>query len=168
MLKADLALEMEAVASCKARSPIARSVQRLCQPRPVRRILDNEEEHVDTLETQFEMIERMGTPELHPAASEGGRRTKLAAGRHMATIPSTDGSGRIVTLDIIRGVAVMGIFSVNIIAFAMIDAAYSIRRAYGGCHGPSLACCGLANIDHHRRQDADASSRCCSGRRCCW
>ena len=31
---------------------------------------------------------------------------------------------RIVTLDIIRGVAVMGIFSVNVVAFAMIEEAY--------------------------------------------
>ena len=31
---------------------------------------------------------------------------------------------RIVTLDIVRGIAVMGIFSVNIVAFAMLEAAY--------------------------------------------
>ena len=41
---------------------------------------------------------------------------------------------RIVTLDIIRGVAVMGIFSVNVVAFAMIEAAYFNPAAYGG-HG---------------------------------
>ena len=39
----------------------------------------------------------------------------------MATTAPTD---RFVTLDVIRGVAVMGIFSVNIIGMAMIDAAY--------------------------------------------
>ena len=42
----------------------------------------------------------------------------------MATIPSTATPGRIVTLDVIRGVGVMGIFAVNIIGMSMIDAAY--------------------------------------------
>ena len=45
---------------------------------------------------------------------------------------------RIFSLDMIRGVAVMGIFSVNIIAFAMIEAAYFIPPAYGGWHGADL------------------------------
>ena len=39
---------------------------------------------------------------------------------------------RILSLDVIRGVAVMGIFSVNVIAFAMIFPAYFNPRAYGG------------------------------------
>jgi uncharacterized protein len=56
----------------------------------------------------------------------------------MATLPSTEDSSRIVTLDIIRGVAVMGIFSVNVIAFAMIESAYFNPASYGGYHGPSL------------------------------
>lgn len=56
----------------------------------------------------------------------------------MATLPSSDDSKRIVTLDIIRGVAVMGIFSVNVIAFAMIESAYFNPGSYGGRHGPSL------------------------------
>jgi len=51
-------------------------------------------------------------------------------------IASTD---RIASLDTIRGVAVMGIFSVNIIAFAMIEAAYFNPSAYGGWHGTNLA-----------------------------
>jgi bacterioferritin len=40
-----------------------------------RRILDSEEEHVDTLERQFEMIERMGLEnyvQLNAKAEEGG------------------------------------------------------------------------------------------------
>ena len=37
----------------------------------------------------------------------------------------TEPGPRIATLDIIRGVAVMGIFSVNVIAFAMIEQAYA-------------------------------------------
>ena len=45
---------------------------------------------------------------------------------------------RIFSLDAIRGVAVMGIFSVNVIAFAMIEAAYFNPAAYGGWHGASL------------------------------
>ena len=49
----------------------------------------------------------------------------------MATDPSTDAGRRIVTLDIIRGIAVMGIFSVNVVAFAMIEAAYFNPAAYG-------------------------------------
>jgi len=57
----------------------------------------------------------------------------FALGEPMAT--STD---RIFSLDMIRGVAVMGIFSVNIIAFAMIEAAYFNPPAYGGWHGADL------------------------------
>jgi uncharacterized protein len=40
-------------------------------------------------------------------------------------------TGRIATLDIIRGVAVMGIFAVNVIAFAMPFQAYFNPSAYG-------------------------------------
>ncbi len=56
----------------------------------------------------------------------------------MATLPATETSDRIVTLDIIRGVAVMGIFSVNVVAFAMIEAAYFNPKAYGGHTGADL------------------------------
>jgi uncharacterized protein len=45
---------------------------------------------------------------------------------------------RILTLDVLRGVAVMGIFSVNVIAFAMPESAYFNPAAYGGTHGASL------------------------------
>jgi uncharacterized protein len=48
-------------------------------------------------------------------------------------------SDRILTLDVLRGVAVMGIFSVNVISFAMPEAAYFNPSAYGGTHGASLA-----------------------------
>ena len=47
-------------------------------------------------------------------------------------------TNRIFSLDVIRGVAVMGIFSVNVIAFAMIEAAYFNPPAYGGRHGADL------------------------------
>ena len=46
---------------------------------------------------------------------------------------------RIVTLDIVRGVAVMGILAMNIIAFAMPQPAYQNPAAYGGAEGVDLA-----------------------------
>jgi uncharacterized protein len=48
-------------------------------------------------------------------------------------------SDRLLTLDVLRGVAVMGIFSVNVIGFAMPDAAYLNPAAYGGVSGANLA-----------------------------
>lgn len=48
-------------------------------------------------------------------------------------------SDRIVTLDLIRGLAVMGIFSVNVIAFAMIESAYFNPASQGGASGANLA-----------------------------
>jgi len=49
----------------------------------------------------------------------------------MATIPSEVRSKRIATLDIVRGVAVMGILAMNIIAFAMPFQAYFNPTAFG-------------------------------------
>ena len=46
---------------------------------------------------------------------------------------------RILSLDVIRGVAVMGIFSVNVVAFAMIFPAYFNPGAYGGTTGADFA-----------------------------
>src|SRR5947209_4548792 len=46
---------------------------------------------------------------------------------------------RIATLDIIRGVAVMGILIMNIVAFAMPEPAYDNPAAYGGHTGADLA-----------------------------
>lgn len=51
---------------------------------------------------------------------------------------TTTTSDRIFSLDAIRGIAVMGIFSVNIIAFAMIEAAYFNPAVYGGKTGADL------------------------------
>jgi uncharacterized protein len=45
---------------------------------------------------------------------------------------TTEAAPRIVTLDVLRGVAVMGILAMNIIAFAMPFAAYQNYLAYGG------------------------------------
>ncbi|MFL6864032.1 MAG: DUF418 domain-containing protein, partial [Allosphingosinicella sp.] len=52
---------------------------------------------------------------------------------------ATEPGGRILTLDVLRGAAVMGIFSVNVIGFAMPDAAYLNPAAYGGAGGANLA-----------------------------
>ena len=52
----------------------------------------------------------------------------------MATLPE-----RIGTLDTIRGVAVLGILLLNIVAFAMPQTAYMNPRAYGGWHDADLA-----------------------------
>ena len=52
---------------------------------------------------------------------------------------ATTAPDRILTLDVIRGVAVMGIFSVNVVAFAMIEGAYFNPAAYGGQSGLDLA-----------------------------
>ncbi len=46
---------------------------------------------------------------------------------------------RIATLDVLRGVAVMGILTMNIVAFAMPEAAYANPRAFGGDTGADLA-----------------------------
>jgi len=46
---------------------------------------------------------------------------------------------RLPSLDLVRGVAVLGILLLNILAFAMPEAAYVNPRAYGGWHGADLA-----------------------------
>ena len=46
--------------------------------------------------------------------------------------------GRFVTLDIVRGVAVMGILLMNIVSFAMPQPAYFNPAAYGGATGANL------------------------------
>lgn len=53
----------------------------------------------------------------------------------MATVPAQSTGERIIALDLIRGIAVMGIFSVNIVDFSMIQAAYLNPAGYGGWHG---------------------------------
>lgn len=53
----------------------------------------------------------------------------------MATLPVSEVQGdRIVTLDVIRGIAVMGIFSVNVVGMAMIQIAYFYPPAFGFDH----------------------------------
>ncbi|NML06386.1 bacterioferritin [Sphingomonas sp. G-3-2-10] len=60
VLKADLDLEYEAVAVLKDAIEHSEKVRDYISRDLFRQILDSEEEHIDTLETQFEMIERMG------------------------------------------------------------------------------------------------------------
>lgn len=60
VLKADLALEMEALPLLRDAIEHCEKVRDYISRDLFRRILDSEEEHVDTLERQFEMIERMG------------------------------------------------------------------------------------------------------------
>ena len=59
-LRADLELEHEAVEQLKGAIAHAESVRDYVSRDLLADILENEEEHVDTLERQFEMIERMG------------------------------------------------------------------------------------------------------------
>jgi len=60
--KADLAVEMEAIPLLKDAIQHCESVRDYTSREIFERILESEEEHVDFLETQFDMIERMGLP----------------------------------------------------------------------------------------------------------
>ena len=60
ILKADLALEMEAIPLLRDAVEYCEQVRDYVSREIFERILESEEEHVDFLETQFEMIERMG------------------------------------------------------------------------------------------------------------
>jgi len=60
VLKADLALEMDALTQLKNAIVHCESVRDFVSRDLFQHILESEEEHVDHLETQFEMISRMG------------------------------------------------------------------------------------------------------------
>jgi bacterioferritin len=60
ILRADLAVEMEAIPLLRDAIQHCESVRDYVSREVFERILENEEEHVDFLETQFDMIERMG------------------------------------------------------------------------------------------------------------
>src|SRR5580765_2185239 len=60
ILRGDLELEMEAVGQLKGAIAHCEKVKDYVSRDLFSDILDNEEEHVDTLEQQFEMIARMG------------------------------------------------------------------------------------------------------------
>ena len=57
----------------------------------------------------------------------------------MATTAAAESGERFVTLDTVRGIAVMGILVMNIAAFAMPFPAYANPAAYGGDSGANLA-----------------------------
>ena len=60
ILKADLAVEMEAIPLLKDAIAHCETVRDYTTREIFERILESEEEHVDFLETQFDMIDRMG------------------------------------------------------------------------------------------------------------
>ncbi len=60
VLKSDLALEEEAIPLLRDAIEHCEKVRDYTSRDLFAEILDNEEEHVDTLETQFDLIERMG------------------------------------------------------------------------------------------------------------
>ncbi len=60
ILECDLALEMDAIPDLREAIKHCEKVEDFVSRHLLRDILEAEEEHVDFLETQFEMIERMG------------------------------------------------------------------------------------------------------------
>ena len=85
ILKADLALEMEAIPLLKEAIAHCEGVRDYVSREIFERILESEEEHVDFLETQFEMIERMGLAnyvqlQSAPAGEGGGVLTGAGEG----------------------------------------------------------------------------------------
>jgi bacterioferritin len=60
VIRSDLAMELEAVQQLKGAIAYCEEVKDFVSRELFARILASEEEHVDTLERQFEMIERMG------------------------------------------------------------------------------------------------------------
>jgi uncharacterized protein len=60
----------------------------------------------------------------------------------MDAAPPTDnarGADRLASLDVVRGVAMLGILLLNIVSFGLPEAAYVNPRAAGGWHGADLA-----------------------------
>ncbi len=75
ILKADLAVEHEAIPLLRDAIEHCETVRDYTSREIFARILESEEEHVDFLETQFDMIERMGLEnyvQLNSKAAGGG------------------------------------------------------------------------------------------------
>jgi bacterioferritin len=70
ILKADLAVELEAIPLLKDAIQHCETVRDYTSRELFENILENEEEHVDFLEKQFEMIARMGLPNYIQLNSE--------------------------------------------------------------------------------------------------
>src|SRR5688500_4955427 len=83
VLRADLALEHEAIPLLREAIAYCEEVRDYISRELLEDILGNEEEHVDTLETQFEMSERMGLPNYGQLQSEAAeeRTLRSLAGR---------------------------------------------------------------------------------------
>ena len=73
ILRADLDLELEAVVQLKDAIAHCETVRDYTSRDLFAEILDNEEEHVDTLEQQFEMIGQMGLPNYIQLQSEAAK-----------------------------------------------------------------------------------------------
>jgi bacterioferritin len=73
ILRADLDLELEAVVQLKEAIAHCETVRDYTSRDLFAEILDNEEEHVDTLEQQFEMIAQMGLPNYIQLQSEAAK-----------------------------------------------------------------------------------------------
>lgn len=76
VLKADLALEMEAIPLLREAIAHAEGVRDYISREIFEKILENEEEHVDFLEKQFDLIRQMGLPnyiqlQSKPASEHG-------------------------------------------------------------------------------------------------
>ena len=73
ILRADLELELEAVVQLKEAIAHCETVRDYTSRDLFADILENEEEHVDTLEQQFEMIGQMGLPNYIQLQSEAAK-----------------------------------------------------------------------------------------------
>ena len=80
ILKADLAMENEAIPLLRDAIEHCESVRDFVSREIFARILESEEEHVDFLETQFDMIERMGLQNYVQLNSEPAGDTQVNAG----------------------------------------------------------------------------------------
>ena len=80
ILKADLAMENEAIPLLRDAIEHCESVRDFVSREIFARILESEEEHVDFLETQFDMIERMGLQNYVQLNSEPAGDTQATAG----------------------------------------------------------------------------------------
>ncbi|ABC62307.1 bacterioferritin [Erythrobacter litoralis] len=81
ILKADLALEEEAIPLLRDAAEHANSVRDYTSEQLFEDILANEEEHVDFLETQFDMIEKMGLQNYVQLQSHPAGEHETQAGR---------------------------------------------------------------------------------------
>ena len=80
ILKADLAMEMEAIPLLKEAAEYCQQVRDFTSGQIFEDILASEEEHVDFLETQFDMIERMGLPVRDVLRQKGTPYDELGLG----------------------------------------------------------------------------------------